>query len=217
VQDRKGQVYDDMSTVSKIVIDQQYAAIGIRTTPAKMHITMPSPTMRIRNELPEMQIERRPPSFEVNWQKVHDESGLKGPITLIKTIRDEVREGVLGHIADKVREYDEIGDLTRPGNRVAEQCRAASLRTAGTTINLGSMPQSLPEMSWDRGSMHVSWSRGRVVVEWEDVSNRAEIELDPPFSIEVYLRQKPFFRVTVEDVQGPQVDAAGNSVDQYVG
>lgn len=191
-----------MSTISRISIEQQLAAIGIKTVNAQLHIATPRPMMTIENQAPEMTVESKKPGFKVNWKKVRAESGLKSPELLSKYMRNNAKQVVYEAISTKVDEGDFFGKLEQPGNRVAQFERRRSLVTSVPELNIGLMPESTPEIEWDKGYLNVSWSRHRLVVEW-DSEYMPEFSIDPPHSVEVFLRAKPYCKVSVIEEEIP--------------
>lgn len=202
-----------MASIQRVVIDQQMAELGMRVTPSKMQISTPQPRMSITNEAPQMEIERKAPSFKVNWKKVQAESGLKQPKEIMKDFSSSGKAGAYRGAKTAVEDGNFLGDVTSPGDRVGRLARKKKMSAVQkqTQINVQSMPKSRPEFEWDRGYMRVSWSKHRITIDF-DGEYMPQTSVDPPYSIEVFLRQKPYFRVMVEDAAplfapGTQVDA----------
>jgi len=204
-----------MAGLQKLVIDQQRAEIGVKVTPAKMNISVPHMKMRIKTETPQMRIERRAPSFKVNRKKINNESGLKSPMEFTKVHRNEGLSSALKGIKAAGKEGDFIGDVRIQGNRIAKLSRSKSLASATRKkqLELGLMPQSSPEFAWDKGSMSINWSKHSIVIDW-DGDYMPRLTVDPKYSVEIYLRKEPYFRVRVKDMVDPNLP--GRFVDQAI-
>ena len=185
-----------------IVIDQSYGSMGIEITNAQMKITTPRPEMEVTWEPPEMSMDSQRPAFKLNWKKVRSESGLKPPMEFTNaTSGNGIHIAGLG-TAQAVRDGDYIGKVEEPGNRIAQLARRKTIKTAQAEINLSSMPKSLPEVEWSPGFVNISWSRGSLSVDWVG-EYMPEVIIDPPFSIDIYLREKPYIKIMVEDGEVP--------------
>lgn len=191
-----------MAGISSIIIDQQFAALGIEVTPAQMKITTQRQQMEISRERPEMSLEYRLPEFKLNWGKVRAESGLKPPSDMARTIADKGSAGARSGTSEAANDGDYLGNVKAGGNRVAQLSRHKTIKTAQAEINLSSMPQSLPEVEWSAGVVNINWTKGALNVDWTG-DYMPEIVIDPPFSIEIFLREKPYIKIMVEDGAAP--------------
>ena len=189
-----------MSGKLGITIDQQLAELGIRSTPAKMHIEQPRMRMKITTELPQMEIDRKNPTFKVNRKKINSETGYKSTPELSKEFRNKGKAAALRGARTAVQDGNFLGNLKMPGDRVGKLARnktmSAILRKK--EINLGLMPKSPPEVIWDKGYMRTNWSKHSIVIDW-DGEYMPKLTIDPKHSIEVYLRTEPYFRIIVEE------------------
>ena len=204
-----------MARVLRISIDQQRAEIGISSTPAQMRITQPRRNMRLKNDIPQMDLKSEMPTFKVNRRKINSESGLKPPMELAKQFRDEGSADALKGARRAKEDGNFLGDVTNPGERVG---RLARMRTMSAImdkqqINIGLMPQSTAEITWDKGQTNVEWSGHMLTIDWEG-DFMPQVTVEPPHSVEVYLRTKPYFRIRVEEGAAPIV--SGKRVDQAV-
>jgi hypothetical protein len=75
------------------------------------------------------------------------------------------------------------------------------------------MPKSRPEVIWDKGHMSINWSKHSILIDW-DGEYMPELTVDPKYSIEVFLRTEPYFRVSVEEMVDPSMP--GRFVDQAI-
>ena len=199
-----------MSTM--MTIEQQFASIGVETTRAQMHISMPSPLqMKIAQEPAQMTIERENPEFKVNWRKVQAETGRRAPVEMSRHVRDKARAQAMNSIGTTVQDGNFLGKVENPGNRVAQLQKRKALETGAKEVNIQNMPKSIPEVEWKRGSININWSRHQLNVEW-DGEYMPEIGVNPPYSVEIFLRNKPYVKITVEEMADPQ--QAGQHVDK---
>ena len=205
-----------MSNIQKIVIDQQFAEVGVRSTPAKMHITLPQMEMQIKTESPHMEIERKAPTFKVNWKKVRSESGLKSPSEITTAYRDAGRAGAHKGAKTAVEDGNFLGDAAKkPGDRVAKLAhnKAMAAVMKRKQSNIGLMPKNRPEVEWDKGYMRINWSKHSIVIDW-DGEFMPQLTIDPKYSLEIFLRTEPYFRVRVEDMVDPNMP--GRIVDRAI-
>ena len=204
-----------MPGIQRILIEQQLAEVGVRVTPAEVHIERPHMEMKITTESPHMEIDSQAPTFRINRRKINSESGLKPPLELAKTTRDNGRQGALRGTKTAKEDGNFLGDLKNPGDRVAKLAhnKAMSAIKRRKQTNLGLMPKSIPEVEWERGYMRINWSKHSVVIDW-DGEYMPKLTVDPKYSIEVYLRTEPYFRILVQEVNDPNMP--GRLVDKAI-
>jgi len=204
-----------MASIQKLIIDQQIAEIGVNSTPARMNITSPRMQMKITSEHPRMEIDRKAPTFKVNRKKINSESGLKGPIELSKAYRDEGVSKALKGAKTAAADGNFLGNVKIRGNRLAKLSRNKAMNAAMKKrhVELGLMPQKSPEVEWDTGYMHINWSKHSIVIDW-DGEFMPELKVDPKYSVEVFMRTEPHFRVSVADLIDP--NSTGRYVDQAI-
>ena len=204
-----------MPNIQKIIIDQQLAEVGVRSTPAKMHITVPRMEMKITTESPHMEIDSRAPTFKVNRKKINSESGLKSPAEITMAYRDAGKAGAQKGTKTAVEDGNFLGELRKPGDRVAKLShnKAMNAIVKKKQTNIGLMPKTRPEVEWDRGYMWINWSKHSIVIDW-DGEYMPQLTIDPKYSLEIFLRTEPYFRVTVEDILDPNM--TGRYVDRAI-
>jgi len=197
------------------MIDQQLAEIGVKVVPAKMQISLPRMQMKITTENPQMEIESKSPSFKINRKKINNESGLKAPSEFTKGHRDKGMSSALKAAKTAGEDGDFLGDVRIRGSRIAKLSRSKSMASATRKqkLDIGLMPHSSPEVEWDKGYMRINWSKHSIVVDW-DGEYLPQLKVDPKYSIEIYLREEPYFRLTVEDMIEP--NSPGRIVDRAI-
>jgi len=171
--------------------------------------------MRISSETPQMQIERKAPTFKVNRRKINAESGLKAPLDLAKDYRDKGKAGAARGTRTAVDDGNFLGETRRKGDRVGQLARKKTMSAIlrKQQMNIGLMPKSRPEVTWDKGSMSINWSKHSIVIDW-DGEYMPQLTVDPRHSIEVFVRTEPYFRVSVEEVLDP--NRPGRYIDQAI-
>jgi len=204
-----------MSGIQRIVIDQQLAELGIRSTPARLHIKQPRLKMKITTEPAQMNIERRAPSFKINRKKINSESGLKSPLEVAQASRDKGRTAALRGARTAAEDGNFLGEMRRKGDRVGQLARNKTMSAIlkKQQLNIGLMPKSSPEVVWDKGSMSINWSKHSIIIDW-DGEFMPQLTVDPKYSVEVFLRTEPYFRVSVEELNVP--GTPGSYIDQAV-
>jgi len=204
-----------MAGIYRISIDQQLAEVGVRSIPARLKITMPQMSMKVTTETPHMEIERQAPSFKLNRRKINSESGLKPPLELATEYRDRGKAGAFRGTKTAVEDGNFLGETKRRGDRVGQLAynKAMSAIQKKKQYNIGLMPKSKPEVEWEKGTMSINWSKHSIVIDW-DGEYMPQLTVDPKYSIEVFLRQEPYFRVTVEDMIDPGMP--GKYVDKAI-
>jgi len=165
-----------------------------------MNISHPKPQIRINNQPTQLQINTQTPSFRVNRQKINNESGLKGSGELAKDFRNKGRQAALRGARQAKDDGNFIANPNIPGDKsiplLSKNKMMSRLQTRD--INIGLMPASSPEITWQKGDISINWSKHSVVVDW-DGDYMPSVTLQPRHSVDVYLRTQPYFRVSVEE------------------
>ena len=200
-----------MPSLQRLVIDQQYASIGIKVTPAQLQIMTPRPSFELHQEMPELSIESQSASFSVNWRQVHSEMGLKPPLELAAQIRAKGIEGAADGTIEAVQDGNYLQKNELRSNRVAQLARQKSLEQANVEVNIKSIPEQSPQVEWNPGKLQITWESKQFNVEW-DGNYLPEVSLESPYSVEIFLRNRPSIRISVEDVLMPS--EAGQHVDK---
>ena len=197
-----------MATIPSIIIDQSFGSLGIELTPAQMRITTPRPEMQITNEPAEITIEQQSPEFKVNWKREATAPVVKPPRPPARNVAADI----LPQVGPKnpVGDNDELGIARARGIRNSQRARQKSIKMEHVQINLNSVPKSTPEVEWTPGVINVNWTRGSLNVDWIG-EYMPQVVIDPPFSIDVFLREKPYIKIMVED--GTVPGAAGSYID----
>jgi len=185
----------------RLNIDQQMAQIGVRNTPAKLNISMPKGQYDIKTEIPQMRIDSKLPSFKMNRQKINNESGLKAPLALARSFRDTGRQAALRGARQAKDDGNFLANHRIPGEKLVPMLaknKAMAKLSKNKELNIGLMPAASPEVDWDKGHMRVNWSEHSVVIDFSG-DYKPQISVEQEYSVEVFLRTKPYIRVSVEE------------------
>ena len=204
-----------MAIIQKINIDQQIAQLGIRHTPARMNIKSQRMQMKIKNEHAQMEIERKAPSFRVNRKKLNSDMGVAGPVEFTAQFSEQGKAGALRGARTAVDDGNFLGEMRRKGDRVGPLARKKAMTAImkNKEINLGLTPKNRPEVVWDKGSMTINWSRHSILIDW-DGEYMPQLTVDPKYSVEIFLRTEPYFRVSVSEMIDP--GTPGRYVDKEI-
>ena len=184
-----------------LAIDKSGAQIGINQSQATLRIQSNRLRMRVTQEAPQMQMQNEVPRFQVaNRARLNSEMGLSPPAEFINGKAQDGRAGAMRGTRRAAHDGEFLGnvrDLTNGVPRLARMRQLESVRQK-TDFNIGLMPQSMPEFSWENNEMRVNWSNATLIIDWEG-DHMPTINLESPHSVEVYLSSRPYFRVRVED------------------
>ena len=204
-----------MANIQRINIDQQLAELGIRSNPAKLNIRYPRMEMRIKTENAKMEIDRKAPSFRISRKKAEAGIGGKAPLEFAKASRDQGKAGALRGAKTAVDDGNFLGEMRRKGDRVGQLARKKTMSAIlkKQQVNIGLTPGSKAEVVWDKGSMSINWSRHSILIDW-DGDFMPQLTVDPKYSVEIFLKTEPYFRVSVRDMIDPGMP--GRVVDQAI-
>jgi len=203
-----------VARLASVSVNQQFGAIGIDIAPAQMNISNRRRSMTIQQEHAQMEVDKQLPTFRVNRRQINNEIRLSFPTDQTQNNVERQKQIGAAGIRRRVNDGYALGDLTNPGNRVAQLARHNTM-TYGNfrrrELNIDIMPRSGPGIEWDTGHMRLNWSRHSIVIDFEG-DYMSEVSVDPPHTVEVYLHTEPYFRIFVEPGEDP--DTSGRYVDQ---
>lgn len=186
------------------------ARIEINTTKAQLNITNKLRTFKMKSTPPQMEIERRLPSFTVNWSQVYAESGLKRPKQLMADTKQKAYNKVMEAIRRASEEGDMMMDIRADSPDMVPIIAVQNMRAALPDINIGSMPQNFPEFTWDKGELKISWIKGATDITWdEDFESELSVT---PYSVEVKIRN--FQKVKMNDQGNNKIE--GRNLDKKI-
>jgi len=181
----------------RINIDQQFAQIGVRNSQARMQISSSRENIRIQNQRPQLEVDTQIPTFRVPRQRINNESGLSGPLSLAKKFRDKGKQTALNAARTYSADGDFIANPNIPGDKSIPMLAGNKMkRYLGTREgNIGLMPSSPPSLDWDKGYININFSRHNIAVDWSG-STMANVSVDTGYPVEVSLSGQPSFRIS---------------------
>ena len=205
-----------MSRIQKIHIDQQMAELGINVTPAQLKINNPRMKMRISSEAPQMEIVRKAPSFRINRKKHNPQMAHAPSQALTRIPRSAAKHGAAikgikppGEDGSQSDTAKILGEKT--GKLVRSKNASAIMRRKEP--GLDKLSKNMPDITWEKGQMSINWSKHSLVIDW-DGDYMPQLTIDPKYSIEIFMRTEPYFRITVEELTDPGIP--GQFVDQAI-
>lgn len=195
--------------MNSLSIHTERAMIEITSRPAKLYIQHPKPTFKIRRDLPQMKIERKLPTFDVNWEDVRASSGAASPFQLGKIFAQRGKQKGMEAIADIVQRGDTLKNVNDP--QAFEKVAVSVSVKDMPELNIGLMPKEKARIEWDPGYCTIEWTDPVLQIEW-DKDFRPTIEWEP-YAVEVRLRNRPLvqIRVNLEHIPG-----TGNKVNKEI-
>lgn len=190
--------------IQRINIDQQLSAIGIRSNLGGISIEKPQGQLTINNERPQLTIDTQLPSFRINTQKLRADLNLHAPLQFSQQFRDEGRQTAVRATGQFKSDGNYLGNYQVPAeDRVPSLAKNKAMSRLGPKeVNIGLMPPSPPELNWDKGQVNVDFSPHKLEIDFNG-ANTAQVSLDPQSSVEIYLRQRAYFSVSVVDAVSP--------------
>ena len=182
--------------VQRLITEQSFAQIGIRSSHARMNINMPAGQMSIQNVRPQLEVNTEMPSFRVPRERLRSELGLAGPLSFAKEFRNKGRSAALRAVGSYASDGDYIANHRIPGDKslpmLAKNKMNQLLRKPET--NIGLMPSSPPSLDWTKGRIDVNFSRHNIGVDWSG-SNLIDVTVEEGYPAEVSLLQRHDFRI----------------------
>ena len=182
--------------IQRMVIDQQFGQIGIRSSHARMQIGMPKGQMRFRDNKAQLQVDTQIPRFRVPRERIRRELNLAGPVTFAKEFRDKGKMKALRAIGTYAADGDFIANPHIPGDKSIPMMTANKMKRffQRPEVNIGLMPSSPPSLDWDKGRIDINFTKHNFAVDWNG-SNRIDVSVDTGYPVEVFLSRQHYFRV----------------------
>lgn len=197
-----------MPSIGRIQIEQQYASIGIKVTPSQLSITTPRPKLEFQQEMPEMSIDSQKANLKVNWRQEPIDSAeflqatLNGDALAAVDARNKAKQAKAAAEA----EQDGIqGAAHKPKFEAAEAPNFTPSTVGDFSMvkkDTSKPEMTVPEVELDPGQISIKWSTQQFKVEW-DGDYMPEFTVEPPYSVEIFLRNRPSIRISVEEVNDP--------------
>ena len=195
-------------TISRIIIDQQTAQIGVRGGPATLQMSQPNGQINIQQSDPELTVDTQIPTFRGNRQQISNESGLMDPLTLAKDFRNKGRQGALRAARTYAAEGDFIANPAIPGDKSIPAMVRNKMRQffQKPDYNVGLMPSSIPSLDWNKGYINVSFSKHSISINRTGGAMAPQITANINFPVDVFVSRQPYIRVSVEQGTGRHID-----------
>ncbi|MDR0936319.1 MAG: DUF6470 family protein [Oscillospiraceae bacterium] len=183
-------------TISRLVIDQQFAQLGVKFTPAQMTVSTNTAMPEISTETAKPKIESEVPAFTLNFSKLMSDVGVATPSEATDKYAGKGLNTSITGTQTAAKDGDYLGSTEKPGDRVAQIAKQHN-RPVMAEANVASIPKAPPQITWSKGSVNIDWSNHSVNIDWNS-NYLPEIKIDPRASVEVYLRNQPKITISVE-------------------
>ncbi len=184
-------------------------SLKINTTWASLEASHQKAVMQIRNKMrrstvtttrPKMTVTSERPTMNVNWDKVWGESGKKNPAQLAQQAVAQGHQSAVDATYKYAADGSYVGDVHKYHGTESSPFAQQAVKDMNSNIpdvNLGTIPKSMPEVSWDQGSMNIEWEKGDVKIEWDD-DYMPEFTVTP-HSVEIRLNGKPQVHISLTE------------------
>lgn len=186
--------------VKTLDIQTSRPVLDITSTRAQLNISNKIRRFKVRSTPPQMKVHRQAAQFKVDWNKVWAQSGRRSPEHLQNHMKQVSRQKVdqaisrivsNGNYMKQLHKY--IGTDTNPVAELALESMKS--KSAPPELNVASMPESLPDISWDPGGIKIEWTTGEVQIDWDE-DFRPDITVSP-HSVEIRLSGKKEVKISV--------------------
>ncbi len=187
--------------MDRLNVTSSTPVLDITSTRAQLNITNKFRRFKARRVQPEMKVDRKMPTFKLNWNKVWNESGRRTPDAFRQHMNQMSRRKVeqaiqstvsTGNYLVNIQNY--IGTSGSPLSQIIWQ---SMLNDAAVETNVASMPESSPEITWDPGHIKIEWTTGELEIEWDD-NFRPNVTVTP-HSVEIKLSGQKGVRISVDE------------------
>ena len=184
-------------SITRINLEHQTPQLSIRSSPARMQISMPQEQIRIQNDTPQLQIETQMPTFRAPTQRIRNESGLAGPLSFARQFSGKGRQAAMRATATYAAQGDAIANPNIPGDKSIPMMVRNKMRNyfRKPETNIGLMPSSPPSLDWTNGYINVNATRHNISVNWSG-RNLAQITADIDYPVSVSLLGRPSVEIS---------------------
>lgn len=196
--------------MSAVDLNAGMVVVDITTRPAKMNIRTYRPKMKLVHTPGRMQIDRKMPTFHVNWSQVHTESHNAPALTQVRQYADNAQVSAMQATGDIARRGDMLMHI-ESGDAITAISQEATAIEA-PEINISSMPQSEPLIDWEEGIFRINWQEHELSIEWENIQ-KPEIYVEP-HSVEVRLQNLPGIKIKLNNKVVKEY--IGNKLDKKI-
>lgn len=187
--------------MDRLNISSSRPVLDITSTKAQLNVTNKFRRFKARRVPPEMTVDRKMPSFKLNWKKVWNESGRKSPEALKQHFNQMSRRKLEQAIQNTVSTGNYLMDIKNyignSGNPLSQIIWQQMMTDASVETNVASMPESSPEITWDPGHIKIEWTTGEIQIEWDD-SFMPDVTVTP-HSVEIKLSGHKGVKISVDE------------------
>jgi len=201
--------------VRTLNIQTSRPTLSITTTNAQLNISNKIRRFSSRRVPPEMKIERKAPSFKVDWRKVWSQSGKKSPEDLALHVRQQARQRVDQYIQKVATNGDyilQVKNYVGTKSDPLAELRWQEMMSQKPEVNVTSMPETTPDVVWDLGYVKIEWTTGEVQIDWDD-EFMPEITVSP-HSVEIRIEGRKEIKISLNEDNVPKI--RGKKVNKKV-
>jgi hypothetical protein len=165
----------------------------------------------IQNERPQMTVDREAPSIEVDMESLHNNIGLKSPMTLSQDSAAQARSAVLQNIKTTENNGDAVATLPHSQNPIAAIARARVIQPTPVGVPSGQPVDPTVKVTGHTGDLNIDWAIQDISISWDDYQTPV-ITIDPKPSVDVSLAQES--RVEFKVVEQSYPPETGRNIDE---
>jgi hypothetical protein len=196
-------------TLARLVVEQQFASLGINMTNAKMTVSTNVRRPEVSYDPADAAIQQNfqeQPAFELDFSRFSFDRGLLnvGNTTLLTQNQQQPQvNGIqsqgftaVGANAQAVSSTAAVGANGLPLESAVQPVVVPRYRSA-TPQPIEHDGAMQPDITWKKNSIDVNWQGHSVNIEWSD-DFMPQVSVDPRATVEVFLRNQSKITITVE-------------------
>ncbi|MCL2221136.1 MAG: DUF6470 family protein [Oscillospiraceae bacterium] len=186
-----------MSMLMRININEQRAQVGLNITRSNLNINSPTPAIQINSQRSQLNINSEQPTFTAHKEAVRREMGILTSGQFASEFANAGRQAALQGTARRANDGDLLARFQVQGrDGVPTLARNASMARLGPReVNIGLMPRSLIQMTWNVNQIDVNFSGHSLTVN-ASLENQAQISLHPHHAVSAYFAIPPHMDIT---------------------
>jgi len=185
-------------TLAKVVIDQQYASLDIKITPAKMSLQTNARHI-VNNNTTDTKISSisgmDAPAFELDFSALMSDIGVKDPKEFQQSFTAKSQAAASETIANTVSDGHAMAATQNNGNVIPQLAKQHSVRKE-PEFEFTNIPSKPAQLTWQNQQLDINWGGKSVSLEWSD-DYMPKVTVDPRATVEVALRNQPKLTITV--------------------
>jgi hypothetical protein len=128
-----------------MTISQQFAKIGMQTTPGKLTIEKEDAKLSIKQDSPKVNMKVDMPKVQIDQYECFAEAGLKNMADLTDEITGYAKQNVMKYMAKRSSDGDRMAAIENKSDVIAEIARSDMYDQ--TDFNMGIIPTSRPKIT----------------------------------------------------------------------